>query len=872
MKKRITSIGSNNKKTSLLLLIAVVTFAAVIFPAFNQSSEAAAGQFYNENNVLEDLPDVMIELTGTETTLNGGTTDYVTYYVSHNISYTSICSIQGKVRIIIDDGCTMTVPNNSNGGVQVKADSTLSVCPREDRTGLLYSTGGNTIKLTGAQSTLINVATIKNDENSYVGRGAIAWTVSLSNISVTNYGIIQGPNGFYISCFVVSTVYNYGEIIGTKKSGIYDPGVVYNYGTIEGADSGIYSAGALTVTNDGTIYGVNYGIMCTSNGGIRTFINYQNGTIEGGNIGINVETAGAKIENDGIITGSNIGINNGYNITLINNNTINGNVSLAGTNTISFGAGSKINGNFSTTAGYKLTFTGTPGDDLTYATITGKTDLTNDISNVFFGDDWVVPPVLHAGDKIVLIGGGTIANSPASKAYSAGGYDFDVSVENGNKLVAIPRLIEIALKDSDTSAIFDSANPYDFATETQGYTPKVLNVTVTNIGNAGTGALSITTAGANKEDFFVSLNSVSNIGPGENYYFTVTPSAGLSPGTYTATITVGPAAGNAKAVNSVSFTVSFTVNSAGPTGKDKNYIIEATSDTGSTITPSGEIVELQGATQNFFFKAKDGYTITEVMIDGYISLTPAEIAGGTYTFTGVMADHKIEVKSTLNSGDSGGKGEKGKTYTVTATADPGSTITPSGKVSVQAGNDQAFTFGAKDGYKITAVSIDGIYSLTQAEIDSGSYSFTIVMSNHTIDVKSAIYSGGDGKGDGGDGMLGYTDNSNVIDNSNATGNSGFPWWIIGLLLLLILAVLLIWFFLFYRRYYDVIKVGTSATIVGKDRAHRKSRYSFKVEGTYSEVSYTIGEEGEKRIIRQTPNGDFSIPKREITDTVTIVAH
>ncbi|AIZ57100.1 hypothetical protein Mpt1_c12380 [Candidatus Methanoplasma termitum] len=77
-----------------------------------------------------------------------------------------------------------------------------------------------------------------------------------------------------------------------------------------------------------------------------------------------------------------------------------------------------------------------------------------------------------------------------------------------------------------------------------------------------------------------------------------------------------------------------------------------------------------------------------------------------------------------------------KFYFITATADSGSTITPSGKVKVQQGENQTFTFKAKEGYKITEVLIDGLYSLTQTEINNGSYTFTNVMSNHTIQVKS----------------------------------------------------------------------------------------------------------------------------------------
>ncbi|GAF95838.1 unnamed protein product, partial [marine sediment metagenome] len=68
------------------------------------------------------------------------------------------------------------------------------------------------------------------------------------------------------------------------------------------------------------------------------------------------------------------------------------------------------------------------------------------------------------------------------------------------------------------------------------------------------------------------------------------------------------------------------------------------------------------------------------------------------------------------------------TYTITATAGVGGTITPSGAVSVDSGADQAFTIAADSGYHILAVLVDGV---SQGTI--GSYTFTNVVANHTIE-------------------------------------------------------------------------------------------------------------------------------------------
>ena len=78
----------------------------------------------------------------------------------------------------------------------------------------------------------------------------------------------------------------------------------------------------------------------------------------------------------------------------------------------------------------------------------------------------------------------------------------------------------------------------------------------------------------------------------------------------------------------------------------------------------------------------------------------------------------------------------GGVYYITATADGNSTIDKIGLVTVTRGNNQTFTFSAVSGYHIVSVLIDGI-PLSQAQIDAGSYTFSKVMMNHSIQVASA---------------------------------------------------------------------------------------------------------------------------------------
>jgi len=75
--------------------------------------------------------------------------------------------------------------------------------------------------------------------------------------------------------------------------------------------------------------------------------------------------------------------------------------------------------------------------------------------------------------------------------------------------------------------------------------------------------------------------------------------------------------------------------------------------------------------------------------------------------------------------------------TITATSGTGGTITPSGQVSLPSGSSQSFTITKNSGYSITDVTVDGV---SQGAITS--YTFTNVVSDHTISATFAGYSSG----------------------------------------------------------------------------------------------------------------------------------
>ncbi|MBQ6276932.1 MAG: leucine-rich repeat domain-containing protein [Bacteroidales bacterium] len=71
-------------------------------------------------------------------------------------------------------------------------------------------------------------------------------------------------------------------------------------------------------------------------------------------------------------------------------------------------------------------------------------------------------------------------------------------------------------------------------------------------------------------------------------------------------------------------------------------------------------------------------------------------------------------------------------YIITATAGEGGTITPSGEVSVDEGESQAFTITPNTGYRIASVMVDGTENVTDQLVD-GVYTFENVTASHSIE-------------------------------------------------------------------------------------------------------------------------------------------
>jgi hypothetical protein len=140
------------------------------------------------------------------------------------------------------------------------------------------------------------------------------------------------------------------------------------------------------------------------------------------------------------------------------------------------------------------------------------------------------------------------------------------------------------------------------------------------------------------------------------------------------------------------------------------HTVTASAGGGGTIAPAGATVVNDGDDLTYTITPDACYAVADVVVDGV-----SQGAVASYTFANVTADHTIAATFAP------------LTYTITATAGPGGSVTPSGAVSVACGADQGFTIAADPGYAILDVVVDGGSVGAVA-----AYAFTDVQADHTI--------------------------------------------------------------------------------------------------------------------------------------------
>ncbi len=113
-----------------------------------------------------------------------------------------------------------------------------------------------------------------------------------------------------------------------------------------------------------------------------------------------------------------------------------------------------------------------------------------------------------------------------------------------------------------------------------------------------------------------------------------------------------------------------------------------------------------------------GGTPTAAFTETFDIEIPASILTGG---KGLLVTENPDARWDINADD------ETASYTITAQANKGGTITPSGKVTVRSGASQKFTMQADAGYRIADIAVDG-----KSIGKESSYTFNNVTANHSI--------------------------------------------------------------------------------------------------------------------------------------------
>ena len=229
-------------------------------------------------------------------------------------------------------------------------------------------------------------------------------------------------------------------------------------------------------------------------------------------------------------------------------------------------------------------------------------------------------------------------------------------------------------------------------------------------------------------DGTISPSGLIEVSSGANQTFIISPASGFSVADVRVdNVSIG-------AVGTYTFnniTANHTIAAAFGIG---NFSIMATAGPNGTIIPSGVVTVTAGQNQSFTITPDAGFVIGGLLIDN-VTVEPAT----NFTFGNVSANHTIAASFST-----------AVNYTIVATKEGSGSISPSGNVSISAGSDITFNITPDAGFLVQNIFVDGVSSGALNQ-----WTFTHVLSNHTIHtVFGAAGGGGGGSGGGGGGSGG----------------------------------------------------------------------------------------------------------------------
>lgn len=198
--------------------------------------------------------------------------------------------------------------------------------------------------------------------------------------------------------------------------------------------------------------------------------------------------------------------------------------------------------------------------------------------------------------------------------------------------------------------------------------------------------------------------------------YTWSLSAGVLPGGLTLNSATGLISGAPAASGTFTFTAQVSDGNSNIDLKTFSIsvydplFIEAVAGANGNISPSGSVRLDRNAGQIFIITPDTGYHVSDVIVDG-ASVGPVTV----YTFNNVTANHTIQATFAIN------------TYSITASAGPNGSLSPSGSFVVNYGETRTFTIIPAAGYHISDVMADGVSAGAVP-----AYTFTNVTADHTL--------------------------------------------------------------------------------------------------------------------------------------------
>ncbi|MDR0523782.1 MAG: hypothetical protein LBG62_05120 [Candidatus Methanoplasma sp.] len=312
------------------------------------------------------------------------------------------------------------------------------------------------------------------------------------------------------------------------------------------------------------------------------------------------------------------------------------------------------------------------------------------------------------------------------------------------------------------------------------------------------------------------------------------------------------------------------------------YFTDGLNDRSLTVSVTGA-----GRVSVTVGSAEFGYSSVLWLSDGKGVSLHASATNQAYSFAGWSGD-KTESSPTLSFAMDASisvtavfETHMAPEHTIYAYTDGHADASPgTGSMVVQRGGSVTYAFTAREGWVLSAVTVDGVDIEMAADSEAYSYTFWNVSSNHTIGVRCAERTeapGGDGEpGEGGDpGPGGDGDGNGGGEGGGGQPSSpGAPSPIFAAAVFLVLvtvltAILWLFFAAAYNSIDVVIEADSREKISGKSKARRHKAYSFSVREGYV-AFYRVGDGAWKKPA-SAEGGRLEVPAEDVERKLTLKA-